>query len=246
MIAILSAMREEMQALVDQLQNSKTYTKGKRRYHTGSLFGKDVVLAFSRWGKVAAATTATQVINDFKLSELLFSGVAGAVSDRLRIGDIVIGEKLFQHDIDATPLFQSFEVPLLNKTYFSTEVTRRERLFDAAKQFTNNFGAVIQTKTAMDFGIEHPEILSGDIASGDQFITKKSQINFINSNLSSVLCVEMEGAAVAQVCYEYQIPFSILRIISDDANDNAHIDFEKFADRIAGKYALNILKNYLV
>lgn len=62
--------------------------------------------------------------------------------------------------------------------------------------------------------------------------------------MQSVVCVEMEGAAVAQVCYEYQVPFSIIRIISDNANDNAHIDFEKFADQIAGKYALNILKNY--
>ncbi len=242
----MSAMREEMQALVDQLQNVKTYTKGKRRYHVGSLSGKHVVLVFSRWGKVAAATTATQLINDFEVSELLFSGVAGAVSDHLRIGDVVIGEKLFQHDINAAPLFQQFEVPLLNKTYFNTDIARREKLFEAAIQFAGNFSTEIETNVALDFGIEYPKIVLGDIASGDQFITKKSQINFINSNLSSVICVEMEGAAVAQVCYEYQIPFSILRIVSDDANDNAHIDFEKFADRIAGKYALNILKNYLV
>lgn len=99
MIAIMSAMREELQTLVDHLENTKTFIKGKRRYYEGVLFGKEVVLVFSRWGKVAAATTVTQLINDFNISEVIFNGVAGSVSNDVKIGDIVIGKRLFQHDV---------------------------------------------------------------------------------------------------------------------------------------------------
>ena len=83
-----------------------------------------------------------------------------------------------------------------------------------------------------------------DIASGDQFISESGQIQTIKMNLPQVGCVEMEGAAVAQVCFEYEIPFSIVRTISDKANDNAHVEFQVFANEIASKYALGILKNY--
>lgn len=237
-------MREELQALVDHLENPETFIKGKRRYYQGILFSKEVVLVFSRWGKVAAATTATQLINDFDISELVFSGVAGSISETINIGDVVVGNKLFQYDVNASPLYQQFEIPLLGKSFFETDFKNRNKLFLAGSMFLDNFHVSISQKEATNFGIENPKVIQGDIASGDQFITGKSQINFINSRLPSVICVEMEGAAVAQVCYEYQIPFSIIRVISDNANDNAHIDFEKFADQIAGNYALNILKNY--
>ncbi|MDJ0646100.1 MAG: 5'-methylthioadenosine/adenosylhomocysteine nucleosidase [Flavobacteriaceae bacterium] len=245
MIAIMSAMREELQTLVEHLENPTTTVKGKRRYHLGTLFGKNVVLVFSRWGKVAAATTATQLINDFELSEFLFSGVAGSVTDHLNIGDIVIGDKLYQYDINATPLYKPFEIPLLDKTYFETDLLRQRELLNAGTLFLNDFNTIISKEEATNFGIANPKVVRGGIASGDQFINSNSQINFIHSNLPSVVCVEMEGAAVAQVCYEYGVPFSIIRIVSDKANDNAHIDFEKFAAQIAGKYTLEILKNYL-
>ena len=85
----------------------------------------------------------------------------------------------------------------------------------------------------------------GDIASGDQFISSLKKITKLNKQIPSAICVEMEGAAVAQICYEYKMPFSIIRIISDKANDNATIDFSKFSNSIASNYALGILENYL-
>jgi adenosylhomocysteine nucleosidase len=91
----------------------------------------------------------------------------------------------------------------------------------------------------------NPKVVIGDIASGDQFISKASQVQFITTHLESVVCAEMEGAAVAQVCYEYEVPFSIIRIISDKANSEAPIDFPLFVTQIASKYAFEIFKNYL-
>ena len=107
-----------------------------------------------------------------------------------------------------------------------------------------NFPQHIQISEVKKFNIHKPKVFVEDIASGDQFISTKKQIETIKNTIPSVGCVEMEGAAVAQVCYEYQVPFSIFRTISDKADDNAHVIFQKFAKQVASKYALGILKNY--
>jgi adenosylhomocysteine nucleosidase len=242
MIAIVSAMQEEIQALLNELKDITTTVKGMRKYYTGTLFNKKVVLVFSRWGKVASAATTTQLINDFNVKEIIFTGVAGAIKNHLNIGDIVIGKNLYQHDMDASPLFEQFEIPLLNKKYLATK--NSSNLLEATAKFTNNYNSYISTNLAQEFNINKPTIVHGDIASGDQFITSTDKITKLNQLLPSTVCVEMEGAAVAQVCFEYQVPFSIIRIISDRANDNATIDFPKFAKSIASNYALGILKNY--
>ncbi|WP_457610254.1 5'-methylthioadenosine/adenosylhomocysteine nucleosidase [Lutibacter sp.] len=242
MIGIISAMQEEIQALLNKLQNISTSTKGMRTYYTGTLFGKNVVLVFSRWGKVASAVTTTQLINDFDINEIIFTGVAGAINDKLNIGDIVIGKKLFQYDMNASPLFEPFEIPLLNRRFLETKDPTK--LLSATNKFLNSYALYINTKEAESFNITLPKVICEDIASGDQFISSIHKIKHLNNILPSAFCVEMEGAAVAQVCFEYKIPFSIIRIISDKANNNATIDFPKFANSIASNYALGILKNY--
>ena len=244
MIGIISAMYEEMQTLLENLQNTTSFVKGMRTYYSGILFNKKVVLVFSRWGKVASATTTTQLINDYDIDEIIFTGVAGAITNQLDIGDLVIGEALYQHDVDASPLFKKFEIPLLHKNSFITSVEHRERLYRASQIFLNAYTDYITTEKAHSFQITQPKVMIGDIASGDQFISDNTIVQQLTKELTSVCCVEMEGAAVAQVCYEYGIPFSIIRIISDNANNNSHIDFPKFADEIASHYALGILKNY--
>jgi len=244
MIGIISAMPEEVDSLLHTLQNKRKTIKGMRVYFTGTLYAKKVVIVFSRWGKVAAATTATQLINDFNLDEIIFTGVAGAIHENLNIGDIVIGNKLFQHDLNASPFYQPFHIPILNIESITTKNT--DILIDSTNLFLNNYNTYINQKEAKSFNISNPKVIHGDIASGDQFISSKEKIKELNTSLPSVLCVEMEGAAVAQVCYEYKIPFSIIRIISDKANENAEIDFERFSKSIASNYALGILKNYFV
>lgn len=242
MIGIISAMQEEIQVLLNQLQNVSTTKKGMRTYYKGTLFNKNVVLVFSRWGKVASAATTTQLVNDFEVDEIIFTGVAGAINTNLNIGDIVIGKNLYQHDMDASPLFEPFEIPILKKKFIETK--NSTKLINATNLFLNTFTNYINTSEAEEFNILNPKIIHGDIASGDQFISSIEKIKQLNTNLPTAVCVEMEGAAVAQICYEYNVPFSIIRIISDKANDNATIDFPKFANAIASNYALGILKNY--
>ncbi len=243
MIGIISAMPEEVQSLLDVLKDVNSTTKGMRTYYSGILFNKKVVIVFSRWGKTAAATTATQLINDYPLDEIIFTGVAGAINSSLNIGDIVIGKNLFQHDMDASPFYKQFYIPILNVKYFST--TSSKKLLNTTNSFLGDYNKYIKNKEAENFNITNPKVVIGDIASGDQFISDSEKIKELNQLLPTVTCVEMEGVAVAQVCYEYKIPFSIIRIISDKANDSAEIDFDRFVKSIASNYALGILENYL-
>jgi len=242
MIGIISAMQEEIQALLNELQNVSTTNKGMRTYYSGTLFNKKVVLVFSRWGKVASAATTTQLINDFNVDEIIFTGVAGGIKEELNIGDVVIGENMYQHDLNATPFYEKLEIPIIKRKYIKT--TNTSNLLNATSLFLNTYNNHIKITDAQLFSITNPKVVIGDIASGDQFISSLKKIKKLNKLIPSATCVEMEGAAVAQVCFEYNTPFSIIRIISDKANDNATIDFPKFANTIASNYALGILKNY--
>jgi len=224
MVGIISAMQEEIQALLDNLENVTTSIKGMRTYYQGNLFNKKVVLVFSRWGKVASAATTTQLINDFNIDEIVFTGVAGSIKPNLNIGDILVGSQLIQHDINATPFFEKFAVPILDQKYFKTNKQKRDKLLSASRSFIHNYHETISKKEATNFKIKRTTL---------------------NKELPQVDCVEMEGAAVAQVCYEYEIPFSIIRIISDNAHINAHIEFREFVNTVATKYALAIFKTYL-
>jgi adenosylhomocysteine nucleosidase len=243
-IGIMGAMPEEIDGVVALLTNPVASSMGKRTYFSGQINGIDTVVVFSRWGKVAAATTATTLIHEFKITELLFTGVAGAISPELKIGDVVLGKRLIQHDMDARPLMKQYEIPLLSKTYFESNETH----LDIAKKaileiFENNsLYAIIETKDLKEFNISQPKLFVGDIASGDQFFSSNEQKHALNTQLPDVLCVEMEGAAVAQVCYEYEVPFSIIRTISDVADDQSHIDFPSFIKKISSKYAAEIIK----
>lgn len=242
MIAIISAMQEEIQALLNKLQNVSNIKKGMRTYYVGTLFNKKVVLVFSRWGKVAAAATTTQLINDFDLDEIIFTGVAGGIHPNLNIGDVVIGKNLFQHDLNASPFYKRFEIPIIKKLFLETK--NPDSLIAATTIFLQNYHRYVKLNDAQTFDITKPKLVFGDIASGDQFISSLKKIAKLNKQIPSAICVEMEGAAVAQICYEYEMPFSIIRIISDKANDNATIDFSKFSNTIASNYALGILENY--
>ncbi len=242
MIGIISAMQEEIQALLNELQHVTTTKKGMREYYAGTLFNKKVVLVFSRWGKVASAATTTQLINDFNVEEIIFTGVAGGIKETLNIGDVVIGKHLYQHDLDARPFYNQFEIPILKNNYITAK--NPENLLKATEQFIATYDEFISKTEADAFEITTPKVILGDIASGDQFISSLEKIKFLNDLLPTTTCVEMEGASVAQVCFEYSVPFSIIRIISDKANDSAIIDFSRFSNSIASNYALGILKNY--
>jgi len=246
MLAIISAMPDEITAIVESLTQVTTRTLGHRQYHAGNFDDTPVVVVFSGWGKVAAAATATQLIAAYDVTDIVFSGVAGAVRHGLSIGDVVVGSELIQHDLDASPIFPRYEVPLLGKTMLPTDVELRTRLHTAALEFLRQDLALAVPQSSRDwFRISSPQVLEGVIASGDQFIDSAQEIEALRQRLPNVACVEMEGAAVAQVCDAYSLPFGIVRTISDAADENAPHDFPRFSREISGQYSLGILARFV-
>jgi len=245
-IGIMSAMVEEMDLLLEQLENKNTQTIGKREYNCGKLWGNDVVLVFSRWGKVAASSTTTTLITEFKVNEIIFTGVAGSLDSKVNIGDIIVAENLFQHDFDASPFLLKHVLPLIMKKEIETNSTIKNGLLKAGEVFIHDqIKNIITSEHLTEYNISNPKVLIGNIASGDQFIKDNNKKEEIKSSLDNVLAVEMEGAAVAQICYEFDVPLGVIRTISDDANDNAIKDFPKFVSDIASQYSYFIIKNYL-
>jgi adenosylhomocysteine nucleosidase len=245
-IGIMGAMPEEIEGIVALLNNKTAFTSGMRTYYSGTINEQPVVVVFSRWGKVAAATTVSTLIHQYQISELLFTGVAGAIHPTVNIGDIVLGQHLVQHDMDASPLMPKFEIPLLGKTYFEADANRLQKASTIIPSLLEQqvLNTYIADETLSIFGIHTPKLHIGTIASGDQFFAQQSQKTNLHLALPQVLCVEMEGAAVAQVCYEYHIPCTIIRTISDAADEQSPIDFPKFIEAIASKYAAAIVEQW--
>lgn len=242
MLAIVSAMPDEITLVVESLVDVSTQTLGHRQYHAGNLEGTAVVVVFSGWGKVAAAATTTQLIASYDVTDIVFTGVAGAVQHGLAIGDVVVGTELIQHDMDASPIFPRYEVPLLGKAMLATDAGLRTRLRAAAEEFLGKDLPIAVPQSSREwFHIASPKVIDGVIASGDQFFDSAEEIDALRRRLPQVACVDMEGAAVAQVCEEYSMPFGIVRTISDAADENAPHDFPRFSREIAGRYSLGIL-----
>jgi adenosylhomocysteine nucleosidase len=246
MLAILSAMPDEIRAVVESLADATTRTVGSRHYHAGEFHGVPVVAVFSGWGKVASAATTAQLIGSCGATEVVFTGVAGAVRHGSSIGDVVIGTELIQHDLDASPIFPRYEVPLLGKSLLGTDAGLRGRLRAAAQEFLRlDLAAAVAQGERDWFGISAPKVIEGLIASGDQFFDSAEEIDSLRRRLPQVICVDMEGAAVAQVCEEYSVPFAIVRTLSDSADENAPHDFSRFSREISGHYSLGILTRFV-
>jgi adenosylhomocysteine nucleosidase len=246
LLAIMSATHEELAAIVASLADVSTQEFGRRHFHRGRLADVEVVAVFSRWGKVAAAATATQLISAFAATRIVFSGVAGAVSPDLAIGDVVVGSALLQHDMDATPIYPRYEVPLLGRARFAPDSELGARLLAAARTFlASDLVSSVPAAQLEHFRIRAPKVIRGLIASGDKFFASTGDLGLLRRRLPEVACVEMEGAAVAQVCEEYAVPFGIVRTISDSADENSAQDFPRFSREIAGRYSLGMLLRFL-
>lgn len=241
----MGAMPEEIGGVLQLLDITRQSTHAGRLYYEGEINHTKVVIVISGWGKVAAAATVATLIHKFNISQLVFTGVAGAIAPELKIGDIIIGSRLVQHDMDARPFIPQYEIPLLKKTFFDADPV----LLSVASAAVNallqndNLHKMIGSDALQHFDITSPSVYTGDIASGDQFFSATEKKEQLRQALPGVLCVEMEGAAVAQVCYENDIPFTIIRTVSDAAGDDSHIDFAAFIEKIAGKYSAGIIKN---
>ena len=244
-LGIISALHEEQQGLVEAMQGPARLSHGMREYTAGRIAGIDAVCVLSRIGKVAAATTATMLIEKFGVTHLLFTGVAGAGDAGVKVGDIVVAESLLQYDMDASPLFPRFEVPLTGLSHFASDQHLSNLVASAAAGFLDQqFDSVIDAAERRDFRLERPRVHRGLIASGDQFISSAAHINALSAALPGLLAVEMEGAAVAQVCFELGVPFAVIRTISDNANEQAPSDFMRFVRTVASRYAFHVVTRF--
>jgi len=229
-VAIVSAMHEELHALLTLVEPIERVELAGRQFHRGHLHGRAVVLALSGIGKVAAAATATLLIDRFGAGELLFTGVAGGLHPDVAVGDVVVARSLLQHDMDASPLFPRYEVPLTGRSRFDADTGRAGALAEAARRCVAARGRRVH---------------EGLIVSGDRFVSSAAESSVLRSALPDALAVEMEGAAVAQVCSDFGRPFAVLRSISDRADDAAHVDFTQFVAEVASVYTRTIVADWL-
>ncbi|MCL1996214.1 MAG: 5'-methylthioadenosine/adenosylhomocysteine nucleosidase [Defluviitaleaceae bacterium] len=202
-IGIIGAMPEEIEILQKKLENvSESQNAGWTYYH-GQMHGKKVVLVKCGVGKVNAAIVTHHLINNLGASVVINSGVAGAVDSSLNIGDIVISEDAVHHDMDATGF-----------GYAPGQIPQFKTIAFAANPLLVKIAST------------EPNTKVGRVASGDQFVTDKAIKEKIRDHFEA-LCVEMEGAAIAQVCYLHSTPFVIIRSISDKADGEAVSDFSE-------------------
>ena len=244
-IGILGAMAQEIDE-VKALLTDKTIVKiANREFVVGKINGIGCVVAFSKWGKVAATITATLLIQEFGVTDLFFIGTAGALADGLKVGDIVVSKRLVQHDLDARPIISRFELPLLNRIYINSDPELSALAGRAVSNLINKgVEKMVGEEAVKEFGLA-PTLHFGDIASGDQFINSNEKRQEILGLLPDVLCVEMEGAAVAQVCLEFGVPFTVIRTISDTADHNARVDFGRFILEVANAYSKAIISEIM-
>ncbi|WP_341908445.1 5'-methylthioadenosine/adenosylhomocysteine nucleosidase [Polaromonas sp. YR568] len=239
--AILSALPQEQRGLVDVLQAPSRVTHAGREFWLGQLHGHPVVLALSRIGKVAAATTASALIERFGVGRIVFTGVAGGLGPAVNVGDVVVATDFVQHDLDVSPLFPRFEVPFYGKARFDADEALGELMWAAANRVLARRGHGDEFAGA--------RVHRGLIASGDRFVSGGDESSALHGVLTAaghaVLAVEMECAAVAQVCVDYGIPFAAMRTISDRADDTAHVDFAHFVEHVASRYARDIIGDLL-
>jgi adenosylhomocysteine nucleosidase len=244
-IGIMGAMPQEVDSILSHMRNVDVVERGDRKYHVGKIGSHDVVLVFSRWGKVAAATTATSLVGEFRVDQLIFTGVAGASSPNLNIGDIVVSSQLYQHDMDARPLMPRHQIPLTGMTFFKADAALMKNAHAATNGLFSTLSQRIPSGELAAFGITQPKCVLGTIATGDQFIGDAERTDAIMTEQPETAAVEMEGAAVAQVCNDYKVPFVVIRTISDKANHASAIDFPRFIENIARHYAEHIVMGML-
>jgi len=223
-LAIVSAMHQELSAVLALMPDETRQVAAGRDFWLGHLHGQPVVVVLSRIGKVAAATTATALIERFGVRRIVFTGVAGGLAPGVRVGDIVVADSFLQHDMDASPIFPRHEVPLYGASRFATDAALSATLAAAARA-----------------ALPGTPLHRGLVLSGDRFVSTTAESAALQAELPDALAVEMEGAAFAQVCCDYGVPFAAVRTISDRADDAAHGDFTQFVEQVASRHSAAIV-----
>ena len=226
-VAILGAFDEEVAILERQLVNPSAHTIGGIQFLTGTLNEQSVVIARTGVGKVNAAMTATLVIEHFHPTQVIFTGVAGGLNPDLQIGDIVIAQKTAQHDLG---ILESTDV---ENTSVKNPINGKQNpvFFPADRGLLQIAETALESIELNPFqtpqGQRHPRIIKGTVVTGDVFVASDAKKTTLHKNLGAD-AVEMEGAAVAQICWQYNVPCLVIRSLSDNADANASADFKKY------------------
>ena len=311
-IGIMAALQQEIADLLALMGPQMHLTRiGQRDYYEGRIGEHDCVVVLARIGKVAASASCVTLIREFKVEQIVFTGLAGGLGPEVRIGDVVVASELMQHDFDASPIFPRYEIPLLGRARFAADEVLSQQLIGAARDYlqqTDGFTKDVSAEVIAQFGLNTGRdvareveadvgrdvdvdvnagqgklartektteselstelnsnnatktsevardkkdeahtihIHQGMILSGDQFINTHDEADRLHVEHPKAMCTEMEGAAIAQVCYEYEVPFAVLRVISDKANDDASVDFDSFLNHVARYMSSGILMRWL-
>lgn len=244
-LAIVSALIEEQSGLRQRLENPTEVRLASRTFLCGRLGEHDVVLALCGIGKVAAAVTTTLMIDRLGVTQILFTGVAGGLHEWAQVGDVVVGTELLQHDMDASPIVPRHEVPLTGLSRFPADATMSTGLRRACTHVTSSDPELRAHLRQFRPDAQAAHVHAGLVISGDQFIQSRAQSDALRRQLPDALAVEMEGAAVAQVCHDHGTAFAVMRTISDRADATAHVDFLSFVREVASIYSERIVLHWL-
>jgi len=224
-IAIMGAMPEEIEPLLSKVDNINKVYYASNIYYEATYKGKELVIAYSKIGKVFSSLTASVLLEKFGCEQLLFSGVAGAINPELKIGDLIIADKLSQHDLDISIFGHDYGFVPEGEKFVETDTKLRQIAKEVAKK-------------------NQLSLIEGTIATGDQFVASNERKEFISKHFAAD-ALEMEGASVAVVCDALDVPFFILRAISDTANDDAGVDFDEFmvsSAKISAAFILDMVE----
>lgn len=225
-VGIIGAMEEEVTILRDKMSNTKTTTIANCELIEGQIEGTDVVLVRSGIGKVNAAIATTLLLEQFKPDYVLNTGSAGGFAADLKVGSVVISDEVVHHDVNVTAFgYELGQVPQLPPT-FSSDV----KLTEIAKEAVEELG-------------EHSHG-TGLIASSDTFMSDPTHVETVRQNFPEMIAAEMEAAAVAQVCHQFNTPFVVIRALSDIAGQEAPMSFDEFLP-IAAKHSSEIVVKVL-
>ena len=213
MIGIIGAMSEEVDIIKKEMKFTYEEKIGRFTFIIGSLRNRKIVLAESGIGKVNAGMMATIMITKFNVKAIIFSGVAGALDKRLSVGDVVIGEKMIQHDMDVREFgLKKGEIPRMATSVFESD----KEILDIISSFE----------------LPDHKIYKGTIISGDQFISSK-QVKTDLAEEFNAMAVDMESSSVAQVCYQLERKCLVVRSISDSVTDDSMMEYSKFIELAA-------------
>jgi adenosylhomocysteine nucleosidase len=244
-IAIVAALHDELASVLALMPDEHMQVVGGREFWVGHLHGQEVVAVLSGIGKVAAATTATLLIERFGVGHIVFTGVAGGLGDGVQVGDVVVAKQFLQHDMDASPIFPRHEMPGYGQARFPANAELSDRLARACTAVLAGLPELLGREVVQSFGLGAPVVHQGLLLSGDRFVSSGAESESLRRELPGALAVEMEGAAFAQVCHDFDVPLAVVRTISDRADDEAHVDFPRFLSQVASRYSGAIINTLL-